>query len=87
MRIKGNKNLLEIINKRTDIEECLTRNQEKDPKNSKQLPFLSENELKEWKIIMEKDEEGIITSYPNKELKTNKIAIKRKTKKYTYFKI
>ncbi|WP_160724977.1 AraC family transcriptional regulator [Bacillus sp. USDA818B3_A] len=82
MRLQGYKNLLEVINKRTVIEEYLISNQDKDPKNPKQLPFISKNKLedKEWKIIMDKDEEGIITSYPNKELKTNKFVIRRKTK-------
>jgi AraC-like DNA-binding protein/quercetin dioxygenase-like cupin family protein len=82
MRLKGYKNLLEIINKRTDIEEYLMKNQGKVPKNTKQKPFLPENKVedKEWKIIMDIDEEGIITSYPNEELQTNKFVIRRKTK-------
>ena len=82
MRLKGYKNLLEIINKKTDIEEYLRQNPDKIPKNPKRQPFFLANKLSDnnRKIIMNKDEEGIITSYPNNELKTNKFAIKRKTK-------
>ncbi|NYE07102.1 AraC-like DNA-binding protein/mannose-6-phosphate isomerase-like protein (cupin superfamily) [Bacillus niacini] len=82
MRLKGFKNLLGIINKRTNVEEYLMQNPEKVPKNLKQQSLFLENKLGDnnRKVIMDKDEEGIVTSYPNKELKTNKFAIRRKTK-------
>jgi AraC-like DNA-binding protein/mannose-6-phosphate isomerase-like protein (cupin superfamily) len=82
MRLKGYKNLLEIINKRTNVEEYLMQNPEKVPKNPKQQPLFLENKLGDnnRKVIMDKDEEGIITSYPNNVVKTNKFAIRRKTK-------
>jgi AraC-like DNA-binding protein/mannose-6-phosphate isomerase-like protein (cupin superfamily) len=82
MRLKGIQNLLEIINKRTDGEEYFKQNPDKVPKHPKQQSFFLENKLgdNKWKIIMDKDEEGIITSYANNEVKTNKFAIRRKTK-------
>lgn len=82
MRLKGYKNLLDIIDKRTGIEEYLIQNPDKVLKNPKQQPYFLGNKLdnNNRKIIMDKDEEGIITSYPNNELKTNKFAISRKTK-------
>ncbi|ULT57317.1 AraC family transcriptional regulator [Neobacillus drentensis] len=82
MRLKGYKNLLEIINKKTDLEEHLMQNPDEVSKNSKQQPFIFEHKLgnDNWKIIMDIDEEGIITSYPNNEVKTNKFSIRRKTK-------
>jgi AraC-like DNA-binding protein/mannose-6-phosphate isomerase-like protein (cupin superfamily) len=82
MRLKGIQDLLEIINKRTDGEEYFKQNPAKVPKHPKQQSFILENKLGDnnWKIIMDKDEEGIITSYANNEVKTNKFAIRRKTK-------
>jgi AraC-like DNA-binding protein/mannose-6-phosphate isomerase-like protein (cupin superfamily) len=82
MRVKGYKNLLEIINKRTGREEYFFQNPDMVPKYAKQQPFFVEDKLgdKEWKIIMDNDGEGIITSYPNNEVKTNKFAIRRKTR-------
>jgi AraC-like DNA-binding protein/mannose-6-phosphate isomerase-like protein (cupin superfamily) len=82
MRVKGYKNLLEIINKRTEREEYFFQNPDKVPKYAKQQPFFVEDKLgdKEWKIIMDNDEEGIITSFPNEEEKTNKFVIRRKMK-------
>ena len=82
MRLKGYQNLLEIINKRTEIEKYLKQNPDMVSKNSKQQPHFIENKLGDTnsKIIMDKDVEGIITSYPNNEVKTNKFAIRRKTK-------
>ncbi|MEH7495346.1 hypothetical protein, partial [Neobacillus niacini] len=65
MRLKGYKNLLEIINKRTEGEEYILQNPDKVPKYPKQQPLFREDRLgdKEWKIIMDYDEEGIITSF------------------------
>lgn len=82
MRVKGYQNLLEIINRRTDGEDYLRQNTNKVPKNPKQQPFFLENKLGDnnWKIIMDKDKEGIITSYPNEEVKNHKFSIRRKTK-------
>lgn len=82
MRLKGYKNLLEIINKRTKWEEYLLQNPDKVPKYAKQQPLFREDKLgdQDWKIIIDYDAEGIITSFPNEEEKTNKFVIRRKLK-------
>ncbi|MEH7096973.1 AraC family transcriptional regulator, partial [Neobacillus vireti] len=82
MRIKGYKDLLEVIDKRTEREDYLLQNLDKVPKYHKQQPLFVKDMLgdEEWKIIMDFDEEGIITSFPNEELKTNKFLIRRKMK-------
>ena len=82
MRLKGYKNLLEIINKRTEREDYFLQNPDMVPKYPKQQPFFVKDKLgdKEWKIIMDFDDEGIITSFPNEEEKINKFLIRRKMK-------
>jgi AraC-like DNA-binding protein/mannose-6-phosphate isomerase-like protein (cupin superfamily) len=82
MRLETYEELLEIINKSTEGEEYFLQNPDKVPKYTKQQPLFLKDKLgdKEWNIIMDNDEEGIITSYPSEEEKTNKFIIRRKMK-------
>ncbi|WHY01693.1 AraC family transcriptional regulator [Neobacillus sp. DY30] len=82
MRLKSYKELLEIINIRTDIEEHIIQTLENIPKDKKLKLPIPANKLGNngRKIIMGKDENGIVTSYPNNEVKLNKFAIRRKTR-------
>jgi AraC-like DNA-binding protein/mannose-6-phosphate isomerase-like protein (cupin superfamily) len=78
MKLKGYEDLLEIINKRTGVEEYYLQHPDEFSRKVKQR----KNKLgkNKWNIIMDTDEEGIITSYPNDELAAKKFVIRRKLK-------
>ncbi|WP_175639641.1 AraC family transcriptional regulator [Metabacillus schmidteae] len=82
MRLKSYEELFDVINTRTDIEEHILQTLDNFQKNNK-LPLAIPNnkvEGKDRKIIMENDKNGIVTSYPNNEVRINKVAIRRKLK-------
>ncbi|WP_053362486.1 AraC family transcriptional regulator [Bacillus sp. FJAT-27251] len=78
MKLKGYRDLLEIINKRTGIEEYYLQHPDEFSRKIRQNGNkLGENQRN---IILDTDEEGIITSYPNNELAAKKFVIRRKLK-------
>ena len=74
MRLKSYEELFERINTRNDIEENILQTLD-HIQNDNKIPL----EIPR-KIIMEKDENGIVTSYPNNEVRIDKVAIRRKLK-------
>jgi AraC-like DNA-binding protein/mannose-6-phosphate isomerase-like protein (cupin superfamily) len=82
MRLKSYEELFEVINTRTDIEEHILQTLDNIPKDNKVPLAIFNNKVggNDRKIIMEKDENGIVTSYPNNEVRINKVAIRRKLK-------
>ncbi|MGE8080177.1 AraC family transcriptional regulator [Peribacillus loiseleuriae] len=83
MRIKNYADLLEVIDQDTRIEEYFMHHPDKVLHTlEEQFLFLKGNKIltDSSNYIMNKDTEGIITSYPNNELIVNQFAIKRKIK-------
>ena len=80
MRLKSYEELFERINTRTDIEENILQTLDHFPKDINQILEILKNKYNDGKIIMEKDENGIVTSYPNEVDKLNNFTIRRKTK-------
>ncbi|WP_226670679.1 AraC family transcriptional regulator [Metabacillus litoralis] len=79
MRLKSYDELFERINTRTDIEEDLLQTLDRFPTDKNQILEILKKKYNE-KIIMKKDENGIVTSFPNNEVRKNKFVIKRKQK-------